>query len=84
MKKDCEQMARDSIEEISRNILGNIAELQRLTENNEITIDRLESLMGKLKTENSKTVSKLYNDYIKTIPEKDLIRKKKPNCAAKG
>lgn len=77
-------MARESIEEISRNILGNIAELRQLTENSEITIDRLESLMGKLKTENNKAVSKLYNDYIKTIPEKDLIRKKKPNCALKA
>ncbi|MDR1353358.1 MAG: hypothetical protein LBK05_08765 [Treponema sp.] len=84
MKKSYEQMARESIEEISRNILGNIAELRQLTENSEITIGRLESLMGKLKTENNKAISKLYNDYIKTIPEKDLIRKKKPNYALKA
>jgi hypothetical protein len=84
MGKSYKQMTQDSIEEISHNILGNIAELKQLTESGEITIDRLESLMGKLKTENNKAVSKLYNDYIKTIPEKDLIRKKKLNCAAKA
>jgi hypothetical protein len=84
VKKNYEQMAQESMEEISRNILDNIAELRQLTENGEITIDKLEYLMGKLKTGNNRAVSKLYNDYIKTIPEKDLIRKKKLDYAIKA
>jgi hypothetical protein len=79
MKKSLAQLTQEAIGLISENITRNAAELQRLSETGEVTIDRLEALMGSLKSMNNQAVSKLYDGYVNSIPEKELIAKKKRN-----
>jgi hypothetical protein len=79
MKKYYEQMAQEAIDAISQNISSNATALKKLTEAGKVTIDILESLLGDLKSKNNQIILRLYNNYTQTIPEKDLIRKKKAN-----
>ncbi|GHV76444.1 hypothetical protein AGMMS49942_12650 [Spirochaetia bacterium] len=79
MKKSITQLETEAIDLIAANISQNMAELQRITETGELTIDRLEALMGNLKSLNNQAVSRLYDGYVNSIPEKDLIAKKKLN-----
>jgi len=79
MKDNKEQIIDKAVEAMRHDIEENYRSLETLYDERGITIDSLEAKMGELRHRSQETIEQMYNEIANSLPEKAMIRKKKPN-----
>jgi len=79
MKDSKEQIINKATETMRQNFEENYSSLESIYEDSGITIDTLETKMGELRHSSQATIEQMYNEIANSLPEKALLRKKKPN-----
>lgn len=79
MKDKKEQIIGNAVETMRQDMEDNYSALESLYDSGGINIDNLEEKMGELRHRNQETIERMYSDIAGSLPEKALLRKKKPN-----
>ena len=79
MRDSKEQIIDKAVAAMRQDIEENYSTLEALYGKRGITIDSLEEKMGELRHRNEATIEQMYNEIANSLPEKAMIRKKKPN-----
>jgi hypothetical protein len=72
-----EELIKETLVAIEKDLRKNIGLLEGMTEASELSIEKMEAMLGKIKAGPAAELEKMFNKIAKRIPEKDLIRKKK-------
>jgi len=74
-----EELIKETLAAIEKDLRKNIGLLEDMAEASELNIEKMEAALGKIKAGPAAELEKMFNKIAKKIPEKELIRKKKPN-----
>jgi hypothetical protein len=74
-----EELIKETMAAIEKDLRKNIGLLEDMTEASELSIEKMEAMLGKIMAGPAVELEKMFNKIAKRIPEKEVIRKKKPS-----